>query len=438
MIKIKHDIANLSVDLINQGSKKSSSTGARQSYTNEAIFQLEAYKDKEKQPVSFSLHNQHYGKLNNSLMSLQPNEDKLVTINAENDLQVLDFVADAYFAFFEELQSFKISNRFSPQSKIYNFEAKGKKENLDQKYDLFLQDQYSYFLSFVNSRNLNNKIADIDSFLVTFSDFVSSRTPATPYAKSSFVYSNRISRKLSGLVIDLDTGDPNDDPNKINNYIDDEDFNCFQDLANSFGFVVNKDIPWQIVADLNSVEMKYYFHLRTIRSIEEGTEEINPIPETSQEFSLVKDSLNNFDLINYIFNINTKYYFIVNLNDLENLKKIIYYFYNSYIDYRPTINTTELVKEFNSLKIKQSTQNRKFIFERELETKIIKNKLIRLYIFIKAREVNANWSQSRFETVVRKTTQIQKEIDNQAAMKYVQREVNLISKSKQKQNRFYF
>ena len=172
--------------------------------------------------------------------------------------------------------------------------------------------------------------------------------------------------------------------------------------------------------------------------VEEGTEEINPIPETSQEFSLVKDSLNNFDLINYIFNINTKYYFIVNLNDLENLKKIIYYFYNSYIDYRPTINTTELVKEFNSLKIKQSTQNRKFIFERELETKIIKNKLIRLYIFIKAREVNANWSQSRFETVVRKTTQIQKEIDNQAAMKYVQREVNLISKSKQKQNRFYF
>lgn len=438
MIKIKHDIESLSVDLINQGSNKDSSTGARQSYTDEAIFQLEAYKDKEKQPVSFSLHNQHYGRLNNSLMSLQPNEAKLVTINAENDLQVLDFVADAYFAFFEELQSFKISNKFSPQSKIYNFEAKGKKEDLDQKYDLFLSDQYSYFISFVNSRNINEQITDTDSFIKIFANFISSRTPATPYNKSSFAISNRVSKKMTGLVIDLDVGDSNDDPNKIDNYINDDDFDCFQDLVNSFGFVVNKDLPWQIIADLDSVYMKYYFHLRMLRNIDEGTQDSSPITSTSIKFDQVSDDLREFNLSNYIFNENLEYYNQINFNDLNNLKNIIYYFYNSYVEYKPAITTTELVNKFNKLIIEKNTQNRRIVFQRDLETKAIKNKLLRLYVFTKAREVNANWTQTRFESVVRKTMGLEKNIDMPSALRYVQREINLISKSKQKQNRYYF
>lgn len=440
MIKIKHNIDDLTDEILEETPSKSSTSSAKNTYVQETYFQTKAYEQKNIKPVSFSLANQHYGKLDNDLMSLVPNENKLKTINAENDLRVLDFVADAYFAFLQELQSFKFSNKFSPNSKVYNFEAKGSDESLDQKYDLFLQDQYSYFLDFVNSKKSSEQMRDLDSFISTFADFVDSRTPSTPYNKSSFLISSRISRKVTGLVIDLDQGDANDDNNKVENYINDEDFDCFQDLATVFGFTINKDIPWQLVADLESVYMKFYFHLRMLQMVEDGLIQENPVPTDKTKFEECKDVLENFDLANFLLDKKeeSKYYSIVNYNDLINLKNLIYYFYNSYVEYQPTIIKTIIVKESNQLKLKQTTQYRQLIFLEDLETERMKSKLFRLYVYIKAREVNAGWTQNKFNSVVTKARQTQKALDSESAFRYLQREINQIARSNMKQRKFAF
>jgi len=440
MIKIKHDISDLSQEEIEQGPTRTSSSSARDSYLQESLFQTNAYLSSTLTPVSFSESNHHYGKLNKDLMSLVPSRSRLATIDTQNDLQVLDFVADAYFAFQQEFQSFKFTNKFSPKSKIYNFAAKGKKETLDQKYDIFLQDQYSYFLDFVNTKKNQNEIKDLSSFITTFSYFIDSRTPFTPYTKSSFLVSNRVSRKVSGLVIDLDTGDINDDRNKVDNYISEEDFECYQDLCAAFGFVVNKDLPWQIVADLSSVNMKFYFHLKMNQLVQADQLERNPVPTSETKFEKCKDVLENFNLTNFIFDSNPEisYYEIVNYNDLINLKNLIYYFYNSFVEYQPRINTTEIVKEFNVSKIKQNSKNRRLAFLEDLETTEFDSMISRLYVYIKARENNAPWSQSKFESVVAKTRQVQKVIDSESAIRYVQRQVNEIAKSQTKQRKFHF
>jgi hypothetical protein len=440
MINIKHNTDILSQEILEQTPEKTSSTGTRESFIQETLYQTKAYENKDKDVVSFSLHNQHYGKLNNDLLSIIPNTERSATISPESDLRLLDFVADAYFAFLQELEFFKVSNKFSPNSKVYNFQATGDSESLDQKYDLFLQDQYSFFLDFVNNRNLNKNIFDIDSFISVFASFIDSRTPTTPYNKSSFLYSNRVSRKITGLVVDLDLGDSNDDLNKVENYISSEDFECFQDLASSFGFVVNKDIPWQLVADLNSVNMKFYFHLKMLDLVAIGTIDQNPVPTTSRNFENCKDILENFDLANFLLDQNQsiEYYKIVNYDDLNNLKNIIYYFYNSFVEYSSKITNTNIIKEFNQLKIQQSTQTRKLVFREELNSNRINNIIIKLYIFIKAKEANAKWSQNNFVSVVTRARQIAKTLDTNEALRYVQKELNQIGRSKTKQTSFYF
>lgn len=440
MIKIKHNIDDLTDEILEELPSKSSSSSAKNSYIQEIYFQTKAYEQKNIKPVSFSLSNQHYGKLDNNLMSLVPNENKLKTINSENDLQVLDFVADAYFAFIQEFNSFKLSNRFSSKSKIYNFEAKGSKEDLEEKYDLFLSDQYSYFLDFVNTNKLHKSITNINSFISVFSSFIDSRTPLTPYNKSSFLLSTRVSRKVTGLVIDLDEADSNDDLVKYNNYINNEDFECFQDLVQSFGFVINKDLPWQIVANLDSVNMKYYFHLRMLRLVEEGMIQRSPVPTNKRRFEECKDVLENFDLTKFVFESTSdlKYFKILNYNDLNNLKNLIYYFYNSYVEYKPKNTTTKIIKTSSEFKFEQQTQQRRLVGLEELETEEMQKKIIKLYVFMKAREVNSEWSQNKFNSVVTKTIQTQKALDTERALEYLQRELVVVQRSQVKQKNFFF
>lgn len=435
MLRIKHDKNILSEDIIDGGPSKTNGTGAKDSFLQETLFQISAYENNFIKPISFSVHNQHYGKINNQLMSLLPSEDYLVPVSNEPSIEVLDFVARAYFAFLEDLQSYKISNKILSSSKVYNFKAKGEQTSFDLSYDSFVSDQYSYFLEYVNTNKTKQKIFDLDSFLHEFVNYVDSRTIVTPFIASSFLSSRRTLRDVTGLVVNLDEGDPNDDKNKYDNFIQDESFECFQDLALSHGFVVNKDIPWQIVADLESVNMKFYFHVTMLDANRES-----PIYSNSRNFNQCKDALENFNLTDWIFDPNNslKYFKIINYNDLEKLKFLIYRFYNSFVQYEPKITITKYEKKLNQNLIKHITKNRQFLFLKDFEEISLSNKLMRLYIYLKARESNQAWSQSRFESIVRKAQGYQKALDTEKAIRYVQSEVNQVKVTKVKQQSFYF
>lgn len=419
MIKIKHNTLILDQDTVDQGPSKTDTSGAKTSFIQETLYQTKAYEELEISPVSFSLKNHHYGKINNKLLSLVPHEEKMSTINVEKDLRVLDFVADAYFAFIQEMQNFKLNNKFSPRSKIYQFEAKGTKEDFEDLYNQLLSDQYSTFLDFVNGKKIINSITNIDTFFQVFASFISFISPVISCNKSTFLLSNRISRQVSGLVIDLDTGDINDDKNKFENYISDEDYSCFQELCTSFGFVVNKDAPWQIVANLDSVNMKFYYHLRTLKRIENGEIESSPIDSSSRRFQECKNALENFNLSDLIFNSNQDYYKIINYDDLNNLKILLINFYNSFVEYRPN--------------------GRRQMQIEALENKKYQNKLIRLYIFMKAKEANMTWKQSKFEEVVDIAGKLNRMVDNKKMFEYLQNEINQKDRSSSaRASNFYF
>lgn len=404
VIKIKHNTSILDQDIIDQGPSKTGTSSAKTSFIQETLYQTKAYEELEISPVSFSLKNHHYGKINNKLLSLVPREEKMSTINVEKDLRVLDFVADAYSAFIQEMQSFKLSNKFSPRSKIYQFEAKGSKEDLEDLYSEFLSDQYSVFLDFVNNKKITDSIVDIDTFFQAFANFIDFASPVVPCNKSTFLLSNRVSRKVSGLVIDLDTGDFNDDKNKFENYISDEDYSCFQELCTSFGFVVNKDAPWQVIANLDSVNMKFYYHLRMLKRVENGEVEQNPVNSTSRRFEECKNALENFNLSDLIFNSNQDYYEIINYDDLNNLKILLINFFNSFVEYRP--------------------YGRQQIELEILENQKYQNKLIRLYVFMKAKEASMTWRQNKFEEVVDSASKLNRMVDNKKMFEYLQNEIN--------------
>jgi len=63
---------------------------------------------------------------------------------------------------------------------------------------------------------------------------------------------------IGGLMIDISSADCNNDLIKRKEFLQNADFEFYRNTVKKFGFVVDKNIPWRLVADLSSNPMKKY------------------------------------------------------------------------------------------------------------------------------------------------------------------------------------
>ena len=441
-------------DQIAEGPKKSSKSGAKESFLQEEIYQKHSFpkydvfllkggvdSDEAYNGTSFRFSRQQYGRINDKLLPIIPVEERMEVISSLNDVRVLDFIADAYRGFKINLALLIQRKSISPNSKFANFAAVGSTKSLEDSYYDFSNLHYSFFLDFVNSSNYHKDIKDLNSFINVFTKFTDTRTPTTLFTKSSFACSKFCSPKISGLFIDLDTGDINDDKNKYDNYLTDPSFKCYYDVALDHGFVINRDKPWQIVADLESPRMKHYFFLRMQKYVNTGLIAENPLNCSSNVFEECEEELRGFNLYNFLFNNNKrqlKYYNVVNDTDLETLKTLVVNMYNSYVQYKPMYETTSVIRKNNNFIVEKKKIERKYaILKNVIESQ--ENYLwIRLYTYLKAREANLEWMQPKFNFIVNKSNEINLSVDIAAAMRYVQSEINTVKISNIKQRNFQF
>ena len=59
-------------------------------------------------------------------------------------------------------------------------------------------------------------------------------------------------------MIDLAGKSYGEDLKKVKTYLKDNNFRFFRDSAKNFGFMVDRNAPWRLVADLSSPKMKEY------------------------------------------------------------------------------------------------------------------------------------------------------------------------------------
>ena len=78
------------------------------------------------------------------------------------------------------------------------------------------------------------------------------------YFASDYVRSSFNSQLNTGLAVEIFSAPYDQDQYKIDNFYKATNFRFFKDVAYAFGFHIDKDIPWRLVADLDSPQMKYY------------------------------------------------------------------------------------------------------------------------------------------------------------------------------------
>tara|TARA_B100001094_G_C18177768_1_gene798909 strand:+ start:1553 stop:3010 length:1458 start_codon:yes stop_codon:yes gene_type:complete len=217
-------------------------------------------------PDAFSFwdkDNTYYGREDTNMDVVFPNETFLTQVpNAKPGVFALNFVVDAYNDF---LQYMKVEGfRKLVGDPIYsgNWKAsKGWQDVHDQHYRGIVSSYESFGDVFLSQQANAAKILNYGSFLDSFmNDYLVYVLPEVPFTKTGFIRSKYSTPLLSGLCLELGGFNHADDFSKYDLFVNNINFKTYLLAANKYGFMVDRNAPWRLIANLESPQMKPYIN----------------------------------------------------------------------------------------------------------------------------------------------------------------------------------
>lgn len=261
----------------------------------------------------FLYKNPYYGKIDNKGYSIFPRTELMKEISVGNNVYALDFVTDAFEAFRASfVLAVRERNISSSKSKYANLVPSNGAARLE---DLFYEHTKLVFESMyqvlTDSPLLRKKACNYKNFLNFYFWFLEYVVPDAPITRPGFAMSRFCTPQSTGLIINLDNkADAGSDFVKRENYIKDPLFDAFVRKAAQYGFSVDKNNPWRLVARINEPEMKFFLSLNN-----------------SSQNNLFK-----------------KYYLKTHIGDYNDFKQNSIVFYNSFIEGFPVEHIPKMTK----------------------------------------------------------------------------------------------
>ena len=174
----------------------------------------------------------------------------------------LNFVADAWRDFalrLRELADKNIIFRNSPWAAPTVTKAW---VSLNTEYEEYMNTNLypAFHQIYLEYANRQRQIGGMGGFLAVFEEFVDEVVSlAGPLTPSGLLEGNYVPPLVSGLMLEIHQGDYDQDFYKSYVYKD-MNFQLVEGLAQQYGFAIDKNIPWRIVADLRNPAMREYMY----------------------------------------------------------------------------------------------------------------------------------------------------------------------------------
>ena len=235
------------------------------------------------------------GKKSMDNFSILPKFENIKPITATNDSTVyaMNFVVDAFDEMVKSHENLLRAGRIAtndranrPSNYLETIKAhKGFQNPINR----FFQINKNLYLSFVDNlpRQQVSKITNLSEFMKIYADFLKQNVGGSFYFLSHYVRSNLNPITNTGLVIEIADISYSEDRGKIDEFYLASNFRAYKELAHKFGFIIDKNIPWRLVADISSVKMQDYVSA------------YNP-PTTSTE-AIIHDNYNIIDINDFVF-----------------------------------------------------------------------------------------------------------------------------------------
>ena len=326
-----------------------------------------------------------YGKVDRSFFGLpiQPYKPYMKSLSTKRSaVQTLNFVADAFVAFQKEyllqIQAGKLSGddpMLAEINPVKGFVSVNKLHHDSQK---LLSDRFE---KYSKSFEIKSKINDLDEFIGEML-YALEAYPGVPFTTSAFVMSRFCPPLISGLSIEIMDAPYSEDKLK-KEMIDSPNFQGYVITAANHGFMIDKNIPWRLIANLKSEYM-----LARAR-------EYQP------------DVQNQDDIIKYFFKLTAE-------NELDNFKSHMLRLYNSFAANNP-INATMSGPPDKLVKRRQSRPRYTL---QKLNDLYDDSFWLELYIRIRNSETQLNYPKPALDGIIRVAKDIQKTLDTPNAMGY--------------------
>ena len=235
-------------------------------------------------PFDFINENPLYGKVDHkgdvvipkySLVEGEAKYENIVEANTDSHgARVFDFVAEAYSDLKQNISSLTKAGFLSKEGPIAAFEAKKGFQDFESMNKLQKEIHYfmfvSQYLSKSSSANSGIKYKEMlenaQDFTTFFASYLKAHTKTMPFTMSGIASAFYMSPLATGLCIEIDD-QPYDDDKKKHEFLKDPNFNVYRIAARRFGFMIDRNVPWRLVADIRSYKMREYMRLAYERKL---------------------------------------------------------------------------------------------------------------------------------------------------------------------------
>ncbi len=254
---------------------KANAEGARELFNKRLIYTDEASLaqssnalgyDTPSAMVDFTAEKFLYGRVNRVFTPIAmvkgQQRANLKTISAaqsqETNMRALNFVVDAFNGLAQQFNKCamegKIDNTDPFLSQLKAFRAF---EDPVLRYQQYMIRYVALFKANVNS-DPSKQIENFDQFQAAIMESVSLTGLTAPLTYTAFIKNRRCPITVSGLAIEIANLNATDDEEKVAQLLQSKNWDFFVNAAATYGFILDKNVPWRLVADIGSSAMLEY------------------------------------------------------------------------------------------------------------------------------------------------------------------------------------
>jgi len=231
-------------------------------YNKRLIYDFDSRNEEYKNVVDFNFGEKFlYGRVSRRFKPIYFNNNltKLKTFNPINTQgtppQAINFVVDMFNRMATQFDKCAAVGKISSDHKfLSSLKVYKAFQNPVELHGSFLQTQLGVF-----SNQLKvNRFKNIEEFMVRFEGLVEESTKLYPITFAGFVKSRFCPISVSGLALEIADADYFNDNSKIEEFINSPNWKFYLNACQSYGFMIDKLIPWRIVADIGSNECLEY------------------------------------------------------------------------------------------------------------------------------------------------------------------------------------
>ena len=136
--------------------------------------------------------------------------------------------------------------------------------NINNTHESYMQTYFEALTAYFDSRGLIDKIRNFKEFMEHYSDFLYRVVRENPVTRTGFTRSIHAGALNSGLAIQIENIDKSNEERKVKDFYQNPNFVTFTKVAEHFGFVIDRDVPWRLFADISSPRMHKFVSINGI------------------------------------------------------------------------------------------------------------------------------------------------------------------------------